>query len=579
MKIMLNLLQSFNGLFIIVCIINHFKLRYMIVGSQAMKRICADGREGDNLGKHFNPGNKAFSEIVNGNYIDKTGVIDLINERINTPDKLICVSRPRRFGKSFAAKMLCAYYDCTCDSHSLFDDRKIRESETYEEYLNKYNVISFDVTGFISTLKQSGDEVKLSCIPNMIAEDLKNDLVAVYPELAKYTRLEDCLLECVRITNREFVFIIDEWDALIREAKDDYKTQEAYLNLLRGLFKNNDVTPYVIAAAYMTGILPIKKDGLQSAISDFREYSILDARCFDQYTGFTEDEVKAICNCHNMDFSEARKWYDGYTVGRIKSIYNPYSLMEAMDAGRYRSYWKYTSAADSLETYINMNYEGLQEDVIRLISGESLEVNSFDFANDLKSFKSKDDVLTLMIHLGYLTYDEETELVRIPNEEVRTEFTKLLGNHNASGMAELIKASEQLLNDTLSGNTAAVIYAIRQIRESNYAPRFYNNEQALRYVIKFAYIVCVDRYMKVEELPSGKGIADVVFIPKRNSIDPAMVVELKWNKTSDAAISQIRDRNYPAVLAGFDGEIVLVGINYNDKTKEHTCKIDRICQT
>jgi hypothetical protein len=326
----------------------------------------------------------------------------------------------------------------------------------------------------------------------------------------------------------------------------------------------------------MTGILPIKKDGSQSAISDFREYSMIDPRRFDKYTGFNEEEVKKICLDYNMDFEEAKKWYDGYRVGEVGAIYNPYSLMQAMDAGKYQSYWKKTSAADSLATYINMNYEGLKEDVIRLMTGEELEVYTNDFQNDFERFATKDDVLTLMIHLGYLAYDAETGCVRIPNKEIYSEFAGLIRNADSNSLATLIKSSEKLLNDTLSGNSDAVVAAIERIRESNYAPTFYNNEQALRYVIKFAYIVCVDRYMKVEELPSGCGIADVVYIPKRNRPDPAIVVELKWNKSEGAAISQIKEKKYPTALEDYGGEIVLVGINYDDKTKSHSCEIVRV---
>ena len=191
-------------------------------------------------------------------------------------------------------------------------------------------------------------------------------------------------------------------------------------------------------------------------------------------------------------------------------------------------------------------------------------------------FRKKDDVLTLMIHLGYLTYDNITGQVRIPNEEVRSEFAKLVGNAEMTKLADLIKESEKLLNDTINGNSDAVVKAIEHIRESNYAPTFYNNEQALRYVIKFAYIVCVDKYMRIEELPSGKGIADVVYIPKKNRTDPAFVVELKWNKTDGAAISQIKKKNYPAVLEDYGGDILLVGIAYDEVRKLHSCEIERI---
>ena len=527
------------------------------------------------MGKYLNPGNEGFTIILNGDYIDKTGVIEVINSTINTPNKLTCLSRPRRFGKSFTANMLCAYYDCSCDSHSLFDRYEISKSKTYEEYINKYNVIIVDVTGFISIVKQDNGSLSLSNVPNMITEGIRNDLVEVYPDLSKYSLLEDCLLQFVKKSGKKIVFIIDEWDAVIREAKGDNKTQELYLNMLRGLFKNSNVTPYVVAAAYMTGILPIKKDGSQSAISDFREYSVINPGKFDIYTGFIEDEVKTICSRYDMDFSEAKRWYDGYSVGRVESIYNPYSLMQAMDLREFASYWKKTSAADSLETYINMNFEGLREDVIRLMSGEMIEVYTEDFANDLQTFTSKDDVLTLMIHLGYLAYDRSTNSVRIPNDEVRGEFKNLIRKYNNNQLAGLVEKSKKLLEDTLAGHEDEVVKAIEDVRKSNYAPNFYNNEQALRYVIKFAYVICIDKYLIVEELPSGKGIADVVFIPKRNTPDPAMVVELKWNKTEDAAISQIKSKNYPAVLKNYGGDIVLVGINYDDKTKKHTCKIER----
>ena len=285
------------------------------------------------------------------------------------------------FGKSYAVQMLCAYYDCQCDSHELFDNYAVSQSVDYETHINQYNVLTFDVTNFISTVKRTNGH--LSDVPDMIAADLRSDMVRAYPKLADVPRLEDCLLECVRLTGRKFVFIIDEWDALIREAKHDHATQEAYLNLLRGLFKNNDVTPYVVAAAYMTGILPIKKDGSQSAISDFREYSVLNPGSFAEYVGFTEAEVKTICQQYDMDFDEAKKWYNGYSFDTVQSIYNPYSVMLAMEMKAYEPYWRQTSAADSLVTFINMDFDGLQEDIMRLSAGESLIVNTSGFQNTI----------------------------------------------------------------------------------------------------------------------------------------------------------------------------------------------------
>lgn len=278
-----------------------------------------------------------------------------------------------------------------------------------------------------------------------------------------------------------------------------------------------------------------------------------------------------------MSFEEAKKWYDGYEFSEVGAIYNPYSVMQAMRKKKFGSYWQRTSAAESLMTYINMNFEGLQETIASLIAGEDMEVKPERFENDFKTFHSKDDVLTLLIHLGYLTWQEEDRTVRIPNEEVRIEFEKILeGTGVNAKWNELIERSQKLLRDTIAGNGENVVKAIEAVRVTQYAPTFYNDEQALRYVIKFAYIAAVDEYLKIEELPSGKGIADVVYLPKRKSGLPALIVELKWNKSSEGAIGQIRSKEYPEILKDYGGEIVLVGINYNEKTKVHSCVIERV---
>lgn len=525
------------------------------------------------MGIYFNPGNSGFQEVVRSEYVDKTGLINLVNQTIDTKSKLTCISRPRRFGKSYAAQMLCAYYDCSCDSRILFDDKEIAGTKGYLSHLNQYHVINLDITGFISDAARM--DMSLLSVPNVIVDTVYRELTEAYPELAG-NDLVDVLVDCVDRTGKKFVFIIDEWDALIREAKGDTAVQKKYLNLLRGWFKNGNFTPRVVAAAYMTGILPIKKDGSQSAISDFIEYPILDPGVFAEFTGFTEAEVKTLCDRYGMDFEDARKWYDGYDFPGVGAIYNPYSIMMAMRKKKFGSYWKKTSAAESLMTYINMDFEGLQETISRLISGEAVEVDTDRFENDFETFKNKDDVLTLLIHLGYLTWNDENKEAHIPNEEVRIEFEKILKGTDASPRwLELIEYSRKLLESTIEGDSDAVAEAIETIRSTQYAPTFYNDEQALRYVIKFAYIAAIDQYLKVEELPSGKGIADVVYLPRRKSLIPAMIVELKWGKSSEGAIAQIKEKNYPAVLQDYGGEIVLVGINYDPKTKVHTCEIEK----
>ena len=481
------------------------------------------------MGIYLNPGNIGFEQICRGEYIDKTGLIRLVNQRIGGPNNLLCISRPRRFGKSYAAKMLCAYYDCSCDSHHLFAKRNIGKPKSYRTYLNQYNVIYLDITGFISAAKRQG--IPLRDVPNMIVGTIHEELMLQAPELPWQKSLTDCLVRYVeKPEGKSFIFIIDEWDA----------------------------------------------NGSQSAISDFQEYSILNPDQFAEFTGFTEREVRKLCKKNKMDFEKVKAWYDGYDFHEVGSIYNPFSVVRAMEAAECRSFWRESSAAESLKTYINMDFDGMQEMVSRLITGEEIEVDTWSFQNDFQTFRSRDDILTLLTHLGYLTYRKSEHTVRIPNEEVRNEFRNILkGNDVNPKWMELIRRSRKLLDDTVAGNGDAVARAIEEIRKEQYAPVYYNNELALRAVIKFAYIVTFGQYVKIEELPSGKGIADVVFIPKRLTKLPAMVVELKWNKTSGGAIRQIKDKGYPEVLKDYGGEILLIGINYDERTKIHTCEIEK----
>ena len=527
------------------------------------------------MGTYVNPGNQAFRRILDPNYVDMTGLIRLMNDRVGGAQSLVCISRPRRFGKSYAAKMLAAYYDCSCDSHALFEKKVISRTKAYEEHLNKYNVICLDITGFLSEARSC--HRPLSEVPQRMIEALREDLMREYPNLpVRKTLNEELLCATEEPDGKQFIFIIDEWDAMIREAKDDETAQTAYLNLLRGWFKNENFTPRAVAAAYMTGILPIKKDGSQSAISDFKEYSMLYPGKFAKYTGFSETQVKRLCKKHRIDFERAKAWYDGYELAGEHAVYNPYSIMSACQEKTCRSFWNTTSAAEAMTDYINMDFDGLQETVAQLIAGAEMEVSTSGFQNDFERFQTKDDVLTLLVHLGYLTYDAIQKTVHVPNEEVRDEFRHFLCNDQVGeNWRKLLDRSCKLMADTVRGDGEAVAATLEEIRGENYAPQFYNNEQALRAVIKYAYISAIGQYLQVEELPSGKGIADVAFIPTPLSRLPAMVVELKWNKTAGGAISQIKEKKYTAKLKPYAGSILLVGINYHEKTGKHTCLIEK----
>ena len=523
------------------------------------------------MGRYIDPGYEGFKEISKRGYVDKTAIIGLINDRIETSEKLICISRPRRFGKSYAAAALCAYYDRSVDSHELFDRFEIAKTADYEEHLNKYNVIYADISETVSEFKRQ--KRSTVGIPDYFAKEIIKDIVKVCPEIKDNDSLTDVLEQYTITTKCKLIFIIDEWDSIIRETDTD--TQEAYLELLRELFKSSRFTPKCIAAAYMTGILPIKKVKSQSAISDFREYTALAPGNFAEYIGFNESDINTICNKYGLDIVKMKQWYDGYTFGSAADIYNPYSVMCAADLKQYGSYWKKTSAAGSLAEYLDMNFEGLQDEMIRLIRGEEIIVDTDDFRNDFTTFTSKDDVLTLLIHLGYLTYCGETHLARIPNEELRSEFRSMLKRVKNPKLAALFADSKKTLEDTVSGNENDVAAALDKLCGTNYAPQYYNGEQALRSVIKLAYLAAVDHYIKIEELPSGKGLADIVYLPQRGSPYPALIIEMKWDKSDESAISQIKQKNYPAVLRNYGGELLLVGINYDLKEKTHQCRIER----
>lgn len=541
------------------------------------------------MGMYLNPGNSGFEEIRNSRYVDKSGMISLINRTIGTKQKLTCISRPRRFGKSFAAQMLCAYYDKTCSSSALFDDLLIATDEKfnadYKRHLNQYDVIYLDMT----SVKPFSDHFRNTV--SYISEKIIEELAAAYPDLKVSNELPSTLLNAAELTGNKFIMIIDEWDAPIRETTESEKNatggfsayhgiQKEYLEFLRALFKSSSSTSRIFAAAYMTGILPIKKDGSQSAISDFQEYSMVFPGEFAEYAGFTETEVQSLCQEYESDFSKMKQWYDGYALENAGSIYNPNSVMKAVRNRRFHSYWTETSASKSLMEYISLDFDDLSKTIAQLLGGIQVSVDTNGFSNDLITFRNRDDVLTLLIHLGYLAYNEETQTARIPNEEIRMEFFRAVREVKHDETIRRVRESDQLIYDTIHENSEAVAAVIEKIHAEETASLFYNNEQALRSVIKLAYFSYKDYYVKFEELPSGDGYADIVYLPKKMSPAPALVIELKWNQSAEGAIRQIKKKSYPDALLGYGGDILLVGIAYDKEGKaekrKHTCRIEKI---
>ena len=534
------------------------------------------------MGTYINRGNNAFRNIVSHEYIDKTSLIPFINETLNSESRYSCVTRCRRFGKSMAAKMLCAYYDKSCDSRELFRGLKAEQDKSFETYLNRYVVIYLDVTSFTAR-----PELRVNIVRN-IQSEIIYELKDAFPDV-KYKEgadLMDTLAAIHQNTGEKFFFIIDEWDAICREFPDRQKMKgdpatvvptilDEYVMLLRRLFKTQD-SDEVFAGAYLTGILPIKRYNTESALNNFCEYSMIRPGKMAKDLGFTHEEVEALCEKHEMDLREMERWYDGYRIGRASRMFNPYSVVKAIRNEEYGSYWTTTGAYDSVITYIQMNYEGLKDDIIRMLTGERVSVNTLKFQNDMHIVRSKNDVLTVLIHLGYLAYDEDKRKCFIPNKEVADEFQNAVEDTAWTRIAKVLTDSENLLEATISGNEQVVASAVELAHDENTSILSYNDENSLACVLSLAYIWAKNEYIIHREYATGKGFADLVLIPRRNVSKPALVIELKFNHSADTAIDQIKRKAYPSKIAEYTGAILLVGINYDKETKQHSCKIEKV---
>lgn len=369
------------------------------------------------MGIYFNPSNESFTKDRNYKiYIDKTGLLEFLNESLGTPKNCIALSHARRFGKSHAAGMIDAYYSLGSESSTLFDDTRIAKSEDYKKYMNKYNVIHLDISSFWDSFKDN--------IVDKIIEYILDEIKEIYGDEMDYTKMINLVLMNVyKKSGIPFVIIIDEWDCVIRNSEDQ-KLVHKYLQFLYSLFKSEESKVF-LALAYITGILPIKKIKDESALNNFREYTMLDSYPITEFYGFTEKEVKELCEKYAMDFDSTKAWYNGYKIDDIE-MYNPNSVSMAMDRHRFDSYWKNTSSFASINTFITMNYEGLKDDILTMLSGGKVMVETESFQNTLHEIYSKDDALTALIHLGYLGYDADRKSAFVPNYEVAKAFQMAL---------------------------------------------------------------------------------------------------------------------------------------------------------
>ena len=540
--------------------------------------IVITGGVSTDMGSYLNSGNFSFHGSLRSKiYIDKSELIIKTNEVLYTEQKYICVSRPRRFGKSMAANMLAAYYDRSENTEELFQNLSISKDRSYKENLNQYDVIKINMQEFLS-MSETVEEM-LQMLKDYLVSDFKEAFREI--QFRDEKNLIQVMKDVFSHTRCPFVILIDEWDCLFREYKQNKEAQKKYLDFLRAWLKDKDY----VALAYMTGILPIKKYGSHSALNMFTEYSMTNPREMAEYFGFTEVEVKKLCERFHRNFEETRAWYDGYELVTVDgeekicySMYSPKSVVDVMLSGVFDNYWNQTETYEALKSYIKLNFDGLKDAIIRMLAGERVQVNIGTFSNDMTSFQGKDDVLTLLIHLGYLNYHWPDKTVTIPNKEVSQEYINAISTMDWAEVTRSVEDSKMLLEALWNMDEKAVAAGIDKAhREISILQ--YNNENALSCTINLAFYFAREYYTIIRELPTGKGFADVCFIPRKIHLDkPAVIIELKWDKTAQGAIRQIKEKQYVHALNEYRGELLLVGINYDKGTKMHTCVIEQMCK-
>lgn len=497
-------------------------------------------------------------------YVDKSMLIHMLFRRIDTADRYICVTRPRRFGKTVNACMLGAYFSKGFDSSRLFDRHKIAAIPEYTRHRNQYNVIYMD----FSILPDFCENYK-DYYTNII-ESIKEDLCAAYPATRqkKYRNISQML----RDTGDTFIFILDEWDFVFHQKFMTRDSQSAFLGFLRGLLKDQ---PYV-SLAYMTGILPVAKYSSGSELNMFQEYNFMNDSVYERYFGLTEDEVKDLCAAHrSVGYEELKRWYDGYYLSDGGSLFNPRSVSSALIDGVCRNYWTETGPMNEIADCIEHNTDAVREDIVKMVAGIPVPVKLDGYSAAEGQLNTRNEILSAMVVYGFLSYYEGN--LRIPNHELMEKFESVLVRESMGEVKKVVESSREILRATLMEEEETVARILEEVHDREIPFLQYNDENALSCVITLCYLSARDDYTVEREAKSGKGYCDYLFLPRRPG-KPALILELKTDGSCEEALTQIRKRNYLEKAADFE-EVLLVGICYDRKEKKHHCKIEKIEKT
>ena len=509
--------------------------------------------------------------VLSGAYVDKSAMISHLNAKITLSSKFFLISRPRRFGKTYAAKMLNSYYSKHLDSAEIFDNLAISHDPSYKKHLNKYNVFYIDMQAFADFNDPDGLHYL-----ERFNKALCADMMSHFPKVFETTNTDnfvDAVINAFSIYKEQFVFIIDEWDFVLRTYKDQ-KLISAFINMLRLLFKSDDGAQ-CCALVYMTGVLPIIRYNTESALNNFVEYTMVSPKNLAPYFGFTEDEVKSLCNKHHVPFMQAKKWYDGYRLGDYE-IYNPRAIDMLCSTHNFENYWSETGYQSVVSSVLKLNIDNVRDDLLTLLDGDDIRSVDFDaFNSDLQNLTSRDSILAYLVHLGYLACNQGR--IYIPNEEIKIALKQDLKRAQYPEFLRKYESSAKFIQNILKQDRDAVAEYLEKLHSQSTSMLTYNSEEALRFLVLKAMFASDEYYQnEFQELPTGKGFADLVYLPKPSEINkvPALVIELKCSQDVYTTISQIHEKQYMQAVKGACKAVLLVGINYDKKTKKHTCMIE-----
>lgn len=504
---------------------------------------------------------RLFQDALNSEiYVDKSMLIKKISPMIRTNEKYICITRPRRFGKTVNANMLGAYYTKGYDSHELFRQLEIAGTQDFENHINKYNVIHIDFSVVPDFCEEYRTYLK------SIIRKLQEDLTEVYPGLKgkEYAGVNEML----QATGDSFIFILDEWDSVFYEKYVDSEDKKHFLKFLRALLKDK---PYV-DLVYMTGVLPIAKYSSGSELNMFWEYNFMNDRTFEEQFGLTEDEVKELCKKHtSVSYEELEWWYDGYLTGDGRHLFNPRSVNRALVDGRCQNYWTETGPMNEVADCIEHNVGEVREDIVKMVSGISVEAELNGYSAIEQEMNTRDEILSAMVVYGFLLYHDG--YLRIPNHELMEKYQGVLSRNSMGEIKQIVGSSKEMLAATLAADEQKVAEILEKVHDREIPFLEYNDENALSCVITLCYLYARKDYRIEREAKSGKGYCDFLFIPKKKG-KAAIILELKVDDSAENAIDQIKQRNYIQRVEEY-GEVLLVGISYKKKEKKHFCIIEK----